>query len=298
MDRTLTYTVTEEYAGMELLAFLRKKGFSRRILTSMKPYENALLRNQRPIHGRDALQAGDLLQVFVPETEKPHRLVPSPIPLSVLYEDQDLLVVDKPAHMPVHPAMGNHENTLANAAAAYFQDEPGFVFRCVNRLDRDTTGALILAKNPFSASVLSADMKRQRVRRTYLALVQGTPPLSGTIDAPISRKEGSALLRRVNLEHGERAVTHFQRLAAKNGCSLVELHLETGRTHQIRVHMKHLGFPLPGDYLYHPDYSIIDRQPLHSLQLDFLHPVTRKPLCIMAPLPQDFAEAFRRAALL
>lgn len=298
MDRTLTYIVTKEYEGMELLSFLRKNGFSRRILTSMKPWKNALLRNGEPIHGRDLIHTGDLLKVYVPETEKQAALLPSNRPLEVLYEDEDLLVVNKPADMPVHPAMGNHEDTLANAAAAYFREETGFVFRCVNRLDRDTTGALILAKNPLSGSILSGDMKARRIRRTYLALVQGVPPASGTIRLPISREEGSLLARRVDLVSGETAVTHYQRLEIKGGYALLALRLETGRTHQIRVHMKHIGFPLPGDYLYNPDNTLIDRQPLHSLQLDFLHPITRKQLQIMAPLPQDFAGVLGRLSLL
>lgn len=296
MNRTLTYEIGKEEEGMELLDFLRKKGFSHRILTSMKPYKEALLCNQRRIYGHDRLKAGDVLSVFVPETEDPLFIPPSPLSLSVLYEDQDLLVVNKPAGMPVHPSMGHRENTLANAAVSRFsnQDSP-FVFRCVNRLDRDTTGAVILAKNPLSSAILSRDMKKRRIHRTYLAIVKGIPPKSGFIDAPIAREKGSAIARQVNLKDGEAALTRYERLDTQNGYSLMELHLETGRTHQIRVHMKHLGFPLPGDYLYCPDYSIIQRQPLHSLQLDFPHPVTGQQLCIMAPVPPDFVNAYQKA---
>ena len=129
--------------------------------------------------------------------------------------------------------------------------------------------------------------------------MEGIPPKSGTIDAPVGRVDGSAITRQVDYEHGERAVTHFTRLAVvekelSQSYSLIELHLETGRTHQIRVHMKHLGYPLPGDYLYHPDYRIIGRQPLHSYQLEFVHPVTEKPMLFTAPVPLDFVQAFRR----
>ena len=122
--------------------------------------------------------------------------------------------------------------------------------------------------------------------------MEGIPPERGTVSAPIARVEGSTLEREVNYESGESAVTHFERLAVGNGCSLVELHLETGRTHQIRVHMKHLGYPLPGDYLYHPVYDRIRRQPLHSYQLSFTHPLTGDRMLFTAPVPDDFQKAF------
>ena len=195
--------------------------------------------------------------------------------------------------MPVHPSAGNHGNTLANAAAAWFlQKGENCPFRCINRLDRDTSGALILAKNPLSASVLSSQMKTRQIRRTYLAVVKGIPPLQGNIAAPIGRTPDSLIERRIDFAGGESAVTHFERLAVKNGHSLLEIHLETGRTHQIRVHMGYLGYPLPADYLYCPDYSRFSRQPLHSFQLDFRHPLTGEALCITAPVPEDICRAF------
>lgn len=307
MQRILTYQITEEWAGMEVLAFLRKKGFSRHILSSMKADNQSILLNGERGYGRSVLKSGDTLRILVPETEAPEKIVPVEMDLKILYEDEDILVLNKDAGVPIHPSIGNYENTLANAAAWYFsrKGEP-FVYRCINRLDRDTTGALILAKNPYSAAVLSQQMKRREIRRTYLAIVEGIPPVSGTVSAPIGRKEGSAIERQVDFAHGERAVTHFQRLAvtgAPSGeglvpgggpaaYSLLELHLETGRTHQIRVHMKYLGYPLPGDYLYHPDYRIIGRQPLHSYQIQFRHPVTGKDMLFTAPVPEDFVRAF------
>lgn len=312
MQRTLTYEVTEEYDGMEILAFLRQKGFSRNILSSMKKsgqtishnneqnHDHSILQNGERGYGHSILKKGDTLTVHIPETESDEKIIPVKMELDILYEDEDILVINKEANVPVHPSIGNYENTLANGVAYYFaQKGQDFVYRCINRLDRDTTGALILAKNPYSAAVLSTQMKRREIRRTYLAIVEGVPPKSGTIDAPIGRVDGSAITRQVDYEHGERAVTHFTRLAVvekelSQSYSLIELHLETGRTHQIRVHMKHLGYPLPGDYLYHPDYRIIGRQPLHSYQLEFVHPVTEKPMLFTAPVPLDFVQAFRR----
>ena len=135
-------------------------------------------------------------------------------------------------------------------------------------------------------------MKKRQILRTYLALVDGLLPDSGTINAPIARMEGSVITREVNFGTGESAITHYERLAAGKEYSLAELHLETGRTHQIRVHMKYIGHPLPGDYLYNPDYRRINRQPLHSYQLEFTHPITGKVMLFTAPLPIDFISAF------
>ena len=297
MDRILTYTVQPEEENMLLLDFLRVKGFSRGILSSMKPYKEAICLNGERGFGKSVLRTGDFLRIHIPETENSDNILPVKMALSVLYEDEDLLVVNKPADMPVHPSIGNYDNTLANAAAWYFKEKQlSFVFRCINRLDRDTTGALILAKNPYSAAVLSAQMKKRQIRRTYLAIVQGVTPASGSINAPIGRTEASTIERPIDPANGEEAITHYQRLGTyafhNEKFSLIELHLETGRTHQIRVHMKHIGHPLPGDFLYNPDYRIINRQPLHSFQLEFTHPVTGSAMCITAPVPQDFANAF------
>ena len=192
--------------------------------------------------------------------------------------------------MPVHPSLGNYENTLANGVAWYFERQGiPFVFRCINRLDRDTTGLLILAKNMLSGAVLSDQMKNRNIKRTYLALVSGVPKESaGTIDQPIARVPGSVLERHVSSD-GETAVTHYKVIRTFSDSSLVEFHLETGRTHQIRVHMKYLGHPLLGDFLYNPEDTRCSRQMLHSVSLAFIHPVTGEALRFDAPLPDDMA---------
>ena len=202
-------------------------------------------------------------------------------------------MVNKPADMPIHPSFQNHGNTLADALTWHYQQHgEDFVYRCINRLDRDTTGLLIVAKHLLSASILSDMVGKREIHREYLAIVKGIPPENGTISAPISRKKGSAILREVNFETGEPAVTHFARLEIRNGLSLVSLKLETGRTHQIRVHMGYIGCPLIGDYLYYPECSRISRQALHSHRLSFLHPITGKALSFTAPLPEDMKKAF------
>ncbi|MBC5740217.1 RluA family pseudouridine synthase [Blautia sp. 2744] len=293
MNRIFHYQITENEQGTTVLDFLRKKGFSRHILSSMKADKEALTRNGQRIGGREQLLAGDHFRVRLLETVDSDGIVPVSMPLSILYEDEDILVINKPADMPVHPSIGNYTNTLANGVAAYLdaKDEHS-PFRCINRLDRDTSGALILAKNAFSAAVLSTQMRNRQIRRTYLAVVEGITPPNGTISAPISRVDDSVIERHVDFLRGEPAVTHYERLEVKNEHSLLEIHLETGRTHQIRVHMGYIGHPLPADYLYHPVYDCFNRQPLHSLQLEFRHPVTDKPMCLLAPVSEDMCNAF------
>lgn len=216
------------------------------------------------------------------------------------------MVIDKPADMPVHPSIGNYENTLANAAAWYFhrQDIP-FVFRCINRLDRDTTGLLILAKHMLSGAILSDQMKKRAIHRTYLAITEGKTDPAGTIDSPIGRTDQSLILRQVDHENGDSACTHYLQKCwhpktfypetlpvPQDGLSLVQLQLETGRTHQIRVHMTSIGHPLIGDTLYNPETALMNRQALHSYRLAFTHPVTGVSLEFTSPLPEDMVEFF------
>ncbi|MBU5482381.1 RluA family pseudouridine synthase [Blautia sp. MSJ-19] len=293
MDRIFTYSVSDAENGMIVLGFLRRKGFSRHILTAMKADHEALSVNGQKAGGRTVLTAGDCLRVRLQETVSSENILPTPMEISILYEDEDILVVNKPADMPVHPSIGNYTNTLANGITAYLESKGEHCpFRCINRLDRDTSGALILAKNALSAAVLSVQMRNREIRRTYLAVVEGITHKRGTISAPISRVADSVIERHVDFINGETAITHYQRLETKNGNSLLEIHLETGRTHQIRVHMGYIGHPLPADYLYHPVYDQFCRQPLHSFQLEFRHPITGRQLCLTAPVPEDMCNFF------
>lgn len=293
MDRSVLYQINSLEKPQKISGFLKEKGYSQQNLVDLRKDEQAICLNGTYVHMNHMLAEGDVLTVWIRETENSGQIRPVKLPFAIVYEDEDLLVINKPAGMPVHPSRGNPENSLGNALAWYFKEQGvPFVFRCINRLDRDTTGALILAKNPLSAAILSVQMKKRQILRTYLALVDGLLPDSGTINAPIARMEGSVITREVNFGTGESAITHYERLAAGKEYSLAELHLETGRTHQIRVHMKYIGHPLPGDYLYNPDYRRINRQPLHSYQLEFTHPTTGKVMLFTAPLPIDFISAF------
>lgn len=297
MERILTYWITEEKEGQKVLNFLRREGFSKHILTGLKTTPQGLLLNGSRPFGDTLLKKGDCLQVRLVDETPSEKIIPTPMELHILYEDEDLLVINKEADVPVHPSIGNYENTLANGVAWYYgQKGQDFIFRCINRLDRDTTGALILGKNAYSAAKLSQMMRNRQIQRTYLALAKGKTPKMGTISAPIGRVRESAILRQVDFRSGEAACTHYQRLDYRNDLSLLELHLDTGRTHQIRVHMQYLGYPLIGDYLYYPSYDRIGRQALHSYQLTLVHPVTGKPLLFQAPVPRDMTEAFLKEA--
>lgn len=293
MNRIFTYTIPVEFKGKNILSFLKHHQYSSPIITHLKRTERGILLNNEWGRVRDILHENDILTITLIETTTSDNIVPSPLTLSILYEDDDLMVINKEADTPIHPSQGNYDNTLANAVAYLYQErkEP-FVYRCMNRLDKDTTGLLILAKNMYSASLLSTMIKNREVHREYLAIATGFVPDQGIIDKPIGRVDDSTIEREVNLITGDPARTHFKRLAYKNGYSLVSLKLETGRTHQIRVHMKSIGHPLPGDFLYNPDYSIIQRQALHSYRLSFAHPITKEPLVFTAPLPEDMRLLF------
>lgn len=289
MNRTLTYHITEDDAGLRIEQYLRRHGYSRQNLTDLKKMRESVLLNGVWSYLTQTLSSGDSLVIRIQETEVSAKIPPSPLPLDILYEDEDILVVNKPAGMPIHPSMNNYYNSLANACAYYYhQQNKPFIFRCTNRLDRDTSGVTVIAKHMVSSNILSSYAYKHLIDREYLAIVRGNViPSSGTIDAPLSRKSGSVIERIVDFEHGERAVTHYQVVEEKNGHSLVSLHLETGRTHQIRIHMKYLGFPLIGDYLYNPDMESIHRQALHSHTLRFAHPITEEQMEFTAPLPED-----------
>lgn len=295
MERIFEYQISSAEEGRKLGDFLREKGYSRQLLRQLKETENGLLRNGQPTFMTIALKNGDRIRVrLLEKAEGSEAIMPAPLPFEIVYEDEDLLVINKPADMPIHPSFQNHGNTLADALTWHYQQQgKEFVYRCINRLDRDTTGLLIVARHQLSASILSDMVRKREIHREYLAIVEGIPPEKGTISAPIGRKEGSAILREVNFETGEPARTHFTRLETRNGLSLVSLKLETGRTHQIRVHMAYIGCPLIGDYLYYPDHTRINRQALHSYRLSFLQPITGKALSFTAPLPEDMERAFR-----
>ena len=289
MERRINYEVGKEEASLRIEQFLRRRGYSRGCLAHLKKQPDGALVNGQAKYLNERLSPGDVLTVHFCETKNSDQVVPTRLPLAIVYEDEDLLVVNKAAGMPTHPSMNNYDNSLANALAWYFKEQgKPFMFRCTNRLDRDTSGLTVVAKHMLSSCVLAGMTVRKEVEREYRAIVRGrVEPPAGTITAPLGRKPGSIIERQVDFDGGERAVTHYQVIGEGNGHSLVALKLETGRTHQIRIHMKYLGYPLVGDYLYNPDLEWIGRQALHSFRLAFRHPVTGKEVEFEAPLPED-----------
>lgn len=295
MNRNIDYIIDEDSAGLRVEQFLRRKRYSGQNLSEIKRMPKSILVNGVHYYMRQELSKGDHLQVCICETKNSEKIPPTNLPLDIIYEDEDILVLNKPAGMPIHPSLNNYTNSMANALAYYFQSQgKPFIFRCCNRLDRDTSGLTIVSKHLVSGSILSDMTKYREVHREYLAIARGSvTPSEGTIQAPLGRKEGTIIERTVDWEHGEDAVTHYKVVKEANGHSLVSLRLETGRTHQIRIHMKYLGYPLIGDYLYNPDMEYMTRQALHSHHMEFTHPITGEHMSFTAPLPEDMARVIQ-----
>lgn len=295
MNHIIRHSYAASRDGQTVEELLRSQGYSKSLINRVKLTDDGLMIRGEKVYTTRRMQAGDRLDVALPEEASSEHIVPTPMPLSILYEDEDLMVINKAANVPIHPSQGNFSNSLANGLAWYFeQKQQSFVFRAINRLDRDTTGLLIVAKNALSSCILSNMIKNRQIHRTYLAAVSGdlSGQPEGTIDVSIARLPGSTIERIPDPVHGESAVTHYQLLSyqPETGTSLLMIRLETGRTHQIRVHMKYIGHPLYGDFLYNPDYRFLQRQSLHSWQLSFTHPVSKIPMEFTAPVPDDMQQ--------
>lgn len=294
MERKIEYVQVHPPAGQKVRGFLKSKQYSTQSLKLLKQDPEAVRINGKPVFMNHILRDGDRITVWIRDPGNSDQIFPVRMSLEIVYEDEDLLVINKPAGMPVHPSFRNRDNTLGNGLAWYFRQRgEAFVYRCINRLDRDTSGLTVVAKHLVSAGILQGS-----IRREYLAIVKGEMEQEeGIIDAPIGRKEGSCLERQIDFLHGERAITHYRVLDRGNGHSLVLLRLETGRTHQIRVHMKYLGYPLIGDYLYFPDRKLISRQALHAFRSSFPQPMTGERLSFTAPVPADMREVMETLKL-
>ena len=253
--------------------YLRHRGLSVTLVKKAK-YGGIHL-NGEVVTVRAEVNLGDLIEIYADDNVS-EGIPPMDIPLTVLYEDEDILAVDKPTDMPTHPSKGNNLPTLANAVMGYYGGD--FVFRSVNRLDRDTSGIVIIAKNQFSAGALSSMMKKGMWNKKYHALVSGIPTeKSGVIDAPIERVEEGNIKRMVR-DDGKRAITEYSVIEEYEKDCLCELHLLTGRTHQIRVHMAHIGHPLVSDFLYGTPSD--KEYYLRCKEISFPHPRTGEILTI------------------
>lgn len=281
--------ITENQAGMLLRDFLfKEEKISRRAVKAIKFGEGDLLVNGERKTVRYVLKRGDhLVILFPPEAPSPS-LIGEPMPLDILFEDEHLLVINKPAGIPVIPSQMHPHGTLANGVLFHFEQQGlSYTVHTVTRLDRDTSGVMLIAKHRHAHELFVREQKKHKVERSYQALVHGNiSPMKGIIDAPIDRKEGSIIERCVT-PSGKRAVTHYEVLKQAGEISLLKIKLETGRTHQIRVHFSHEGHPLLGDDLYGGERTMISRQALHSYQLKFLHPFHNKEMIFEAACPPD-----------
>ena len=289
MNRTLTYEISTEYDGFAIDKYLKSQGYSSANITAIKKMPNNVVIAGEWVHMNRKLKTGEFLTVNISEDNSSEKIPPVKMDLDIVYEDEDIIVINKPAGLPIHPSLNHYEDSLANGLAYYYESQgKPFIFRCANRLDKNTSGLTVIAKHLVSANILSTMVKNRLFHREYYAIVRGSlDEKSGTIDAPIGRVDDSIITRQVDFENGERAVTHYEVIKENKGHSLVSIHLETGRTHQIRVHFKYIGHPLIGDHLYNPDYDYMTRQALHSHKIEFTHPITGEQLSFTADLPSD-----------
>lgn len=284
----INYTVSESENSLTVYDILKKKlKISRRLIIALKK-NNGIELNSLPVFTNQTVKESDILSVNLEEKESSTDIMPENIPLDIIYEDEHILVVNKPQGMTVHPTLNYESGTLANAVMYYYKDV-SFVFRPVNRLDKDTSGLVLVAKNKLSAERLSKQLHDKAINKTYTAILVGVPsPVSGTVDVPISRTDDSIIKRQVS-ENGAKSKTIYKVIKNNSKMSLVEVSPVTGRTHQIRVHMAHIGCPLYADFLYGTE---IENETfyLHCSSLSFTHPFTDQKVNLTCDLPHYFKD--------
>lgn len=284
----LSYQIDKDEHYDNVLHVLKEQFLlSDRLITKLKK-ANKIYLNDLPTYTKKSVIMGDTVSVLIDFEEDNSNIVASNIPLNIIYEDDYLLVLNKPANIAIHPSILHFDNSLSNGVKFYF-DKLGLKkkIRIVNRLDRNTSGIVVFAKNEYIQECLIKQMKTKELKKEYLAIAKGIlESKSGTLNFSIARKEGSIIERTVSSD-GDSAITHYDVVKEFNNLSLVHIVLETGRTHQIRVHFSYIGHPILGDTLYGSHSELINRQALHSYKLTFIHPVTKKVVSLEAPLPND-----------
>lgn len=292
MKRTFTYKITEKDAGKTVETYLLEHEYTPTCIKFLKKAESLIMVNRKWAFVNKCLQENDVLETVFLDDGSSENIPSVEMPLDIVYEDEDILILNKAAHLPIHPTKGYESASLANGVVHYYEKQGvPFVFRSINRIDKNTTGLVIVAKNMLSGSILGESMRNREIRRTYLAITEGELPEKGTVDLPIGRREGSAVERCIDV-NGAKAVTHYERLHYANGHSLAKIRLETGRTHQIRLHMRAIGHPLPADELYNMNFTVIERHALHSWRLEFPHPITKEILRFEQEMPEDMKRIF------
>lgn len=299
MEKKYSCCITSEEAGYtvkQMMVYKWKLGTGQ--IKKAKFRENGILVNGNRVTVRYRLQAGDLLEVLLEDkNQASSHLIPVKGPLNVIYEDADILVVEKPAGIVCHPSAGHYCDSMANLLVGYFADRgEGYVVRLAGRLDRGTSGILLYAKHAPALTELERQREDGRMKKTYYAVLSGSPPVQeGDIEEPIGADPSVPMKQRVCSvqEGGADARTHYEivQRAEDGSCSLASVSIATGRTHQIRVHMSWMGFPLVGDTLYGGmEQPGLKRQALHAYSLSFEHPVTGERMFFISDLPQDMAD--------
>lgn len=295
--RRLKLAVPDERAGKRVDFLLRHDlKLSGTVIRRIKWLEDGILLDGARVHTGVIVQPGQTLSVLVGDTEIKSGMIPTPGPLDIVYEDSDLLVLNKAPGVSVHPGPGHYCDTMGNFIMDYYKNEGVLAdFHPVHRLDKGTSGLLLVAKHAHAQELLKEQLHTPDFRRIYLAVCRGRPEsAAGTVDAPIGRAPGSLMERRVTPD-GQEARTHYEVLDCVGECSLLRVELSTGRTHQIRVHMAYLGHPLIGDFLYGAEEpERIARPALHSAQLSFLHPISGREMNFNLPMPEDMARLLKR----
>ena len=293
MSRRLELHVGPELAGIRVDTLLKRRlGLSGTVVRRIKWLPDGILVDGRRVNTRYVPRAGEVLSVRLSDPERRSGIVPAPGPLDIVYEDPDLLVLNKAPGVAVHPGPGHYDDTIGNFLLYYYdlkgEEED---FHPVHRLDRGTSGLMVVARHPHAQEVLKGQLHTADFCRTYLAVCEGAPePATGTVDAPLGPRDGSLVEQCVRLD-GKPARTWYETVRRAGDYSLLRLKLETGRTHQIRVHLAWLGHPLVGDFLYGRECPEVIRRPaLHSAELSFRHPITGARLSFSQPLPEDMAD--------
>ena len=288
----LSYQIKQNECYANLRELLKLQFYiSDRLLLKLKKNKKLFL-NGKNVFLDSPVFSGDLIEIFIDFVEDSSNIIPTKMNLDIIYEDEAYIVINKPAGIPVHPSLEHYEDSISNGLKYYFDTiNLHKKIRPVNRLDKNTSGIVIFAKNEYIQECLVKQMKQDSFKKEYIAICEGIfDKKSGTINAPIARKENSIIERCIN-ENGSPSITHYEVLGEISNisptCTIVKCILETGRTHQIRVHLNHIGHPILGDTLYGNTTSLINRQALHSYITSFIHPITKTHVKYIAKLPDD-----------
>lgn len=285
----MKWQIEKEHHGLSINDYLQEvHSFSRRIIIAIKFDGGQILVNGQPKTVRYSLVMGDLLTIVFPPERRGSNLKPEEIPLTIVYEDEDVIVINKEAGMATMPSLNHQSGTVANGLLSYYEkNDIPYTIHIVTRLDRDTSGLLLVAKHRYSHSLLANLQLQGKIKRSYKALIEGhLNPEQGKINAKIARKENSIIERTVS-DCGKEALTYYKVVAEHKNLSLVDVVLKTGRTHQIRVHFSHIGHPLIGDDLYGDPHDQMKRHALHCEQLSFEHPLSKQWISLNMPIPDD-----------